>query len=113
MDADVQDFVFNFSYFRSQIKDDLRSGAHVIIDRYAYSGVAYTAAKQVCSLCVLVLLDMRVVCVCVYVCMYYVCMYIICIIGQRGERDTYRGNTIENRGCLFIYMYSFHYTRVV
>ncbi len=22
-----------------------------------------------------------------------------------GERDTYRGNTIENRGCLFIYFY--------
>ncbi len=21
------------------------------------------------------------------------------------ERDTYRGNTIENRGCLFIYLY--------
>ncbi len=20
-----------------------------------------------------------------------------------GERDTYRGNTIENRGCLFVY----------
>ncbi len=22
-----------------------------------------------------------------------------------SERDTYRGNTIENRGCLFIYLY--------
>ncbi len=29
------------------------------------------------------------------------------IIGKRveRERDTYRGNTIENRGCLFIYMF--------
>ncbi len=25
--------------------------------------------------------------------------------SERSERDTYRGNTIENRGCLFIYMY--------
>ncbi len=24
------------------------------------------------------------------------------IIGERSERDTYRGITIENRGCLFI-----------
>ncbi len=23
---------------------------------------------------------------------------------ERSERDTYRGNTIENRGCLFIYL---------
>ncbi len=23
--------------------------------------------------------------------------------SERSERDTYRGNTIENRGCLFIY----------
>ncbi len=22
-----------------------------------------------------------------------------------SERDTYRGNTIENRGCLFVYMF--------
>ncbi len=24
---------------------------------------------------------------------------------ERSERDTYRGNTIENRGCLFIYLF--------
>ncbi len=24
-----------------------------------------------------------------------------------GERDTYRGNTIENRGCLFIYVWTY------
>ncbi len=28
------------------------------------------------------------------------------LIGERAsERDTYRGNTIENRGCLFICLY--------
>ncbi len=27
------------------------------------------------------------------------------LIGERSERDTYRGNTIENRGCLFIYLF--------
>ncbi len=25
------------------------------------------------------------------------------LASQRSERDTYRGNTIENRGCQFIY----------
>ncbi len=25
------------------------------------------------------------------------------IIGERSERDTYRGNTIENGGCQFIH----------
>ncbi len=25
------------------------------------------------------------------------------LASERSERDTYRGNTIENRGCLFIY----------
>ncbi len=30
----------------------------------------------------------------------------ICLLAsERSERDTYRGNTIENRGCLFIYIY--------
>ncbi len=24
------------------------------------------------------------------------------VASERSERDTYRGNTIENRGCLFI-----------
>ncbi len=24
------------------------------------------------------------------------------LASERSERDTYRGNTIENRGCLFI-----------
>ncbi len=31
------------------------------------------------------------------------------IIGERSERDTYRGNTIENRGCLFIYLFIYLY----
>ncbi len=30
---------------------------------------------------------------------------IINLASERSERDTYRGNTIENRGCLFIYLY--------
>ncbi len=30
----------------------------------------------------------------------------ICYLASElSERDTYRGNTIENRGCLFIYMF--------
>ncbi len=29
----------------------------------------------------------------------------VCLFGERGERDTLRGNTIENRGCLFVYMF--------
>ncbi len=29
--------------------------------------------------------------------------------GVIGERDTYRGNTIENRGCLFVYMFGCTY----
>ncbi len=29
----------------------------------------------------------------------------VCLLAsERSERDTYRGNTIENRGCLFIYL---------
>ncbi len=38
---------------------------------------------------------------CIHVC---IVLY-VCIVGERSERDTYRGNTIENRGYLFIYMY--------
>ncbi len=26
----------------------------------------------------------------------------VLLASERSERDTYRGNTIENRGCLFI-----------
>ncbi len=29
-----------------------------------------------------------------------------------SERDTYRGNTIENRGCLFIYLLVYMYGRM-
>ncbi len=29
-----------------------------------------------------------------------------------SERDTYRGNTIENRGCLFIYLFVYMYGRM-
>ena len=35
------------SYFSSTIVDSLKKGTTVIVDRYAYSGVAYTAAKKV------------------------------------------------------------------
>ncbi len=31
--------------------------------------------------------------------------------SERSERDTYRGNTIENRGCLFIYLFVYMYGR--
>ncbi len=30
-------------------------------------------------------------------------LVIYLLASERSERDTYRGNTIENRGCLFIY----------
>ncbi len=29
---------------------------------------------------------------------------LLLLASERSERDTYRGNTIENRGCLFIYL---------
>ncbi len=29
-------------------------------------------------------------------------MFTLLLASERSERDTYRGNTIENRGCLFI-----------
>ncbi len=35
--------------------------------------------------------------------------YIYLLASERSERDTYRGNTIENRGCLFIYLYIWTY----
>ncbi len=31
--------------------------------------------------------------------------YIYLLASERSERDTYRGNTIENRGCQFVYLY--------
>ncbi len=31
------------------------------------------------------------------------------LASERSERDTYRGNTIENRGCLFIYLFIYLY----
>ncbi len=31
--------------------------------------------------------------------------------SERSERDTYRGNTIENRGCLFIYLFVYMFGR--
>ncbi len=27
------------------------------------------------------------------------------LAGEQSERDTYRGNTSENWGCLFVYIY--------
>ncbi len=39
---------------------------------------------------------------------------IIIIIGERAKRARhYRGNTIENRGCLFVYIYMFGCTYVI
>ncbi len=29
----------------------------------------------------------------------------ILLASERSERDTYRGNTIEIQGCLFVYIY--------
>ena len=34
--------------YRPEMKQLLHSGTTLIIDRYAFSGVAYTAAKEVC-----------------------------------------------------------------
>ncbi len=33
------------------------------------------------------------------------------LASERSERDTYRGNTIENRGCLFIYLFVYMFGR--
>ncbi len=33
------------------------------------------------------------------------------LVSERSERDTYRGNTIENRGCLFIYLFVYMFGR--
>ena len=27
------------------------------------------------------------------------------LASERSERDTHRGNTIENKGCLFVYLF--------
>ncbi len=35
----------------------------------------------------------------------------ILLASERSERDTYRGNTIENRGCLFIYLFVYMFGR--
>ena len=35
---------------RSKIKEDLLSGTTLVVDRYAYSGVAFTASKPVSSI---------------------------------------------------------------
>ncbi len=32
--------------------------------------------------------------------------------SERSERDTYRANTIENRGCLFIYLFIYMFGRM-
>ncbi len=37
----------------------------------------------------------------------------VCLLAsERSERDTYRGNTIENRGCLFIYLFIYMFGRM-
>ncbi len=33
------------------------------------------------------------------------------LASERSERDTYRVNTIENRGCLFIYLFVYMFGR--
>ncbi len=33
---------------------------------------------------------------------FLILYFILLLASERSERDTYRGNTIENRGCLFI-----------
>ncbi len=33
------------------------------------------------------------------------------LASERSEQDTYRGNTIENWGCLFIYLFVYMYGR--
>ncbi len=40
-----------------------------------------------------------------------VCLFIY-LASERSERDTYRGNTIENRGCLFIYLFIYMFGRM-
>ncbi len=35
---------------------------------------------------------------------HVIVMHIVTITLLASERDTYRGNTIENRGCLFVYI---------
>ncbi len=41
---------------------------------------------------------------------YNMCAYMGLLVVI-GERDTYRGNTIENRGCLFIYLFVYMFGR--
>ncbi len=38
-------------------------------------------------------------------------LLLLLLASERSERDTYRGNTIENRGCLFIYLFVYMYGR--
>ncbi len=38
------------------------------------------------------------------------CVFLVYLIG---ERDSYRGNTIENWGCLFIYMFGHMLNRIL
>ncbi len=95
-----------------------RSHTPWYIYMYVCMRVCVYACMRICvyvCMCVCVYVFM---CVCVYVCMYacmYACMYVciyecmyiyVCVYvdlaSKRSERDTYRANTIENRGCLFI-----------
>ena len=41
---------FTALFPRPEIKRILLSGTSLVVDRYAFSGVAFTAAKKVCSL---------------------------------------------------------------
>lgn len=40
-----------FSYFRPLMKQKLEQGINLVVDRYAFSGVAFTSAKPVSVFC--------------------------------------------------------------
>ncbi len=52
-----------------------------------------------------------VIIIVVVVMLFYFCYLLLLLLlaSERSERDTYRGNTIENRGCLFICIYVWTY----
>jgi len=37
----------NFAFYRSRMQKLLNAGTTLVVDRYAFSGVAYSAAKEV------------------------------------------------------------------
>ncbi len=92
--------------------------------RYCLPGCRWSLCACVCVyvvyLCVCTCICLHVVylfvlCICVYLYVYlcvFICVFVcvcvcvcefVCLLAS--ERDTLRGNTIENRGCLFIYIF--------